>query len=183
MRWSLPSHEDILDQLGPVQRYALVLTRDPDQAEELVQDALTRAIAGASTWRPTGSLRRWLLSIVHNTHVSRLRRRRSEAAASEQLEWLADEPAPAPQLVRIEYSRTIRALLSLPQEQREVLMLIAFDGMSYKEAASILDIPIGTLMSRLGRGREALRLARDKGLPVQDRRNGSGPALRLVSRR
>jgi RNA polymerase sigma-70 factor (ECF subfamily) len=178
---SIPTSEDILAELRPVRRYAIVLTRDQEQAEDLVQEALTQAIAGLGSWRPPGSLRRWLLSIVHNAHVSRLRRLRTEAAANEQLGWLAVQGMAAPQPAQVELSQTLDALMGLPDEQREALILVAFDAMPYKDAAQILGIPIGTLMSRLARGREALRLAthRDAGAPLKAQTGRL--ALRVVS--
>lgn len=170
---------DLAAELLAARRYALVLTRDADQAEDLVQEALARAIAAARTWRPGGDLRRWLLTIVHNTHATRRRRRRLEAAASERQGWAATEPVPAPQPERVHLTQTIAALTALPEEQREALVLIAFEGMSYKDAAAILGIPIGTLMSRLARGREALRAATGRGRAS----DGTIPAARRPSLR
>ena len=76
---------DVEPHLGVLRRYALVLTRDADEAEDLVQDALVRAIAAAGTWRPGSDPRPWLLSILHNTHVSRKRRHQVEAAVAREL--------------------------------------------------------------------------------------------------
>ena len=160
---SAPTGEDMVAHLGPVRRYALVLTRDRDRAEDLVQEALARAIEAVRTWRPGGDLRRWLLAIVHNVHVDRQRRRRLEATATEQAGWPADETVPASQPDRVDLGRTVAALMALPEEQREALVLVAFEGLTYKDAAGILGVPTGTLMSRLARGREALRAATGRG--------------------
>jgi RNA polymerase sigma-70 factor, ECF subfamily len=154
---------DIPAHLGVLRRYALVLTRDPDQAEDLVQEALVRAMAAARTWRPGSPVRPWLLSIVHNAHVSRERRRRVEAAAVLELAWTAPRAVAAGQAERVHLGRTMAALMTLPDEQREVLVLVALEGLSYRDAAEILGIPVGTLMSRLGRAREALRAATGHG--------------------
>ena len=159
MTGRVPTGHDIAAELGALRRYALVLTRDRDAAEDLVQESLARAIAGARTWRPGHDLRRWLLAIVHNTHVSRRRRERTEAAALERAGWLAEGVAPAAQAERVLLGETVAALLALPEEQREALVLVAFDGVAYRDAADILGVPLGTLMSRLARGREALRAA------------------------
>lgn len=178
-RTNTPSF-DIAPHLGALRRYALVLTRSPDQAEDLVQDALVRAVASAHTWRPGHDPRKWLLAIVHNTHVSRQRRLRLEAETAERLGWAASEATPPPQAEQAHLSRTVRALMALPEEQREALVLVAFEGMSYKEAAELLGIPLGTLMSRLGRGREALRAATGHGSEEGDAPVGRRPNLRVV---
>ena len=158
-----PTPLDIPAHLGVLRRYALVLTRDPDQAEDLVQEALVRAMAAARTWRPGSPVQPWLLSIVHNAHVSRERRRRVEAAAVLELAWTAPRAVAAGQAERVHLGRTMAALMTLPDEQREVLVLVALEGLSYRDAAEILGIPVGTLMSRLGRARAALRAATGHG--------------------
>jgi RNA polymerase sigma-70 factor (ECF subfamily) len=167
---------DIEPQLGVLRRYALVLTRDADVAEDLVQESLVRALAGAATWRPGRELRPWLLSIVHNTHVSRRRRAQVEAAGARELAANAVPAAPAAQPQRVELSQTMAALLSLPEDQREAIVLVAVDGLAYKDAAEILGLPMGTLMSRLARGREALRRA----MAGDGVGSGERPALRVV---
>ena len=150
---------DIHAELQAMRRYALVLTRAPDQAEDLVQESLTRAIASAHAWRPDGELRRWLLAIVHNTFLKRHQRQKLEQAAAEEASWAHDRALAPPQAARVELARTMAALMQLPEEQRTVLVLVAFEGLNYRDAAGILGIPLGTLMSRLARGREVLRSA------------------------
>ena len=173
-----PAQLDIPAHLGVLRRYALVLTRDRDEAEDLVQEALLRAIGAAHTWQPGRPVRPWLLTILHNTHVSRRRRRQVEAAVSGNLaDILPPATMPADQPGRVELGRTLQALLSLPEEQREVLLLVAVEGLAYKEAAELLGIPLGTLMSRLGRARAALRLATGQGAAPGGR---DGPVLRVV---
>ena len=156
---------DIHTELQAMRRYALVLTRSADQAEDLVQEALTRAIASAHAWRPDGQLRRWLLAIVHNTYLKRHQRQKIERAAAEEASWAHDRTLPPPQAARVELARTMAALMELPEEQRTVLVLVAFEGLNYRDAAEILSIPLGTLMSRLARGREALRTATGRDTP------------------
>ena len=167
---------DVEPHLGVVRRYALVLTRDADQAEDLVQESLVRAIAGASSWRSGQDLRPWLLSIVHNAHVSRRRRAQVEAAGAKELAAGAVPAAPPTQHQRVELGETMAALLTLPEDQREAIVLVAIDGLSYKDAAEILGLPMGTLMSRLARARAALRRA--VAGDVAD--SGERPALRVV---
>lgn len=169
---------DIRAHLPALKRYALVLTRDLDRAEDLLQEALLRALAGAATWHPDRKPLPWLLAILHNTHVSRQRRLAVEADTTAQAGLLASPAIQAPQLEQVHFNQTIQALMGLPEEQREVLVLVALEGLSYRQAADILAIPIGTLMSRLGRAREALRTASGRReAPLPARR-----ALRLVDR-
>lgn len=142
------------EQVQSLRRYALVLTRDPNEAEDLVQETLTKAIAAAHTWQPGTELRPWLFRILHNTHVSGLRKAKVRAEAAPDL----PEPvAPEHQLAEIELKQVLEALNELPEAQRKPIVLVALEDMSYAEAARTLDVPLGTFMSRLGRGRAALR--------------------------
>jgi RNA polymerase sigma-70 factor, ECF subfamily len=125
-------------------------------------------------------VRPWLLSIVHNAHVSRQRRRRVEAAAARELAWTAPRAVAAGQAERVHLGRTMAALMSLPEEQREVLVLVALEGLSYRDAAEILGIPVGTLMSRLGRARGALRAATGHGHHLTPEASSPSPPLRVV---
>ena len=168
---------DLTSHLGVLRRYALVLTRDPGRAEDLVQEAVLRALEGASTWREGGDLRKWLLAIVHNAHVSRCRRLKTEREAEATLASQPVGPQSAPQAAHVDLGQTMNALMGLPEEQREVLMLVAIEGMSYRDAAECLDIPVGTLMSRLGRARAALRAAADRTAAPEA---SAAPHLRLV---
>jgi RNA polymerase sigma-70 factor (ECF subfamily) len=140
-----------------LRRYARALTRDADRADDLVQDCLERAIRKRRLWSPTGPLRAWLFKILLNLYrneVRQLRRRGTQVP----IDGLAVEPAtPAPQPARIALGEMARAIETLPLEQREALLLVVLEGMSYQEAAGILGIPVGTMMSRLGRARAQLR--------------------------
>ena len=167
----MPGFLDDLETLVPaLRRYARALTRNTDRADDLVQDCLERAIAKQSLWRPTGPLRPWLFKIMINLYRNDRRRQRG-SLEQETLDVLPFEPAtPAAQGARLALAETAAALERLPAEQREALLLVALEGMSYAEAASALDIPQGTLMSRISRAREALRAMVD----------GQGPKLRSV---
>ena len=144
------------DHVAGLRRYALALTGSRQEAEDLVQETLTRAIAAARTWRRDGNLRAWLFAIMHNAFATE--RRHRGAARQTFAEGEAPEPGhPAPQLIRLEVRDVLSALAQLPDQQRAALSLIALEEFSYAEAARILEIPMGTLMSRLARGREALR--------------------------
>lgn len=148
---------DVIEQLGALRRYARSLARNSSDAEDLVHDALVKAYERRSTFRSGGNLRNWLLSIVHNTHVDRLRstlasRRRQDAAALE-----AEPTYPATQEHAVRLRQVREAFLELPEEQREALHLVAVEDLSYQEAAEVLGVPVGTLMSRVSRARARLR--------------------------
>jgi RNA polymerase sigma-70 factor (ECF subfamily) len=143
-----------------LRRYAHALTRDADRADDLVQDCLERAIRKKGLWRPTGPLQAWLFKMLLNLYRNDLRQRRRRGGDSVPIESLLVEPSvPANQPGRLALSEMARALGLLPDDQREALLLVVLEGMSYIEAAAILEIPAGTLMSRLGRARAALRQA------------------------
>ena len=154
---------DVIAELPGLKRYALVLTRHAAEAEDLLQDTLLKAYEGRRGWQPDRALRPWLFSIMHNAHASRLRSRRAEdARIVEAMQFVPDTGAPA-QEARVQLAQTQRAMLALPEEQREALLLVAVEEFRYQEAATILGIPMGTLMSRLGRARTALRDATGTG--------------------
>ncbi|WP_074221705.1 sigma-70 family RNA polymerase sigma factor [Rhodovulum sp. ES.010] len=145
---------EIRTHIASLRRYALVLTRDHHEAEDLVQETLVKAIAKADTLHPSSDLRPWLFRIMHNTHVSGLRRAQVRKAAEPDL----PEPVtPERQHRHLELQQVLDALEQLPEAQRRPIILVALEDMSYAEAARSLDVPLGTFMSRLGRGRQALR--------------------------
>lgn len=164
MKPSMPRF-DIVGQLGSLRRYARSLTRDDTDAEDLVHDALVRAYERRGTFRSGGNLRAWLLSIVHNAFIDRMRSRRSEAARIEQAGYLADGSAPASQEHSVRLAQVREAFFSLPEEQRSALHLVAIEGLSYSQAADASGVPLGTLMSRIGRARAALREMEDAASP------------------
>jgi len=155
---------DEIESIVPaLRRYARALTRNADRADDLVQDCLERAIRKQVLWQPTGSLKSWLFRILLNLYRNELRvaRRRGEHVA---VETLLVEPSVAPaQPGRIALAEMARAIDTLATDQREALLLVVLEGLSYSEAASVLGIPMGTLMSRLGRARAALRTATGSG--------------------
>ncbi len=153
---------DVLGQLASLRRYARSLARDDGDAEDLVHDALVRAYEKRGQFRSDGNLRAWLLSILHNTFIDGIRARRAGPGQLDRLsDSLAESRAPdQEQAVRLADIR--RTFMALPDEQRAALHLVAIEGLSYQEAAAALGIPVGTLMSRLGRGRAALRAIEDR---------------------
>ena len=181
------SSDDVLAQLPPLRRYARALTRDESAAEDLVHDALVRAYERRSTFRLGGNLRTWLFSILHNTFVDGRRQHMAEQRRKGGTAWLAETALPPNQESSVRLGQVRRAFLSLPEEQRAVLHLVAIEGLAYQEAATALGIPIGTLMSRLGRARAALRAFEESGaatlttpaLPAPSERPAR-PNLRVV---
>ncbi|TIS46136.1 MAG: sigma-70 family RNA polymerase sigma factor, partial [Mesorhizobium sp.] len=135
---------DIVGQLGSLRRYARSLTRDSADAEDLVHDALVRAYERRGTFRSGGNPRAWLLAILHNIFIDRMRSRRSETARIEQAGRLAEQNMPASQDHSVRLSQVREAFLSLPEEQRAALHLVAIEGLSYAEAAEVSGVPLGT---------------------------------------
>ncbi len=138
-----------------LRRYARALTGDAVRADDLVQDTLERAWRKFSLWRRGSDLRAWLFSIMHNLYVNQLdaRGRRPEEALPHDLEI----PVASEQERGLELRDLSTALMQLPAPNREVLLLVALEELSYEAVAKILSLPIGTVMSRLSRGREMLR--------------------------
>jgi len=139
-----------------LRRYARALMRDVDRADDLVQDCLERALAKRGLFRPKGPVRAWLFTILVNLHRNSLRgaRRRGNLV---DLAEVPEPSVPAPQPGHLALAELDRAIGTLPHEQKEALLLVTLEGLPYVEAAAILDIPLGTLMSRLARARAALK--------------------------
>jgi len=163
----------VLGQIGALRRYARSLTGDANDAEDLVHDALVRAYERRSSFKAGGNMRAWLLSILHNAFIDGVRSRRSEAVRAVESARMSDTALAAPQEHSVRLSQVRAAFMGLPEEQRAALHLVAVEGLSYQEAAGALGIPLGTLMSRIGRARAALRAMED-GVP------GWGSHLRIV---
>src|SRR5687768_11258973 len=137
-----------------LRRYARALTGERTAADDLVQDTLERAWTKLHLWRDGSDLRAWLFTIMHNVHVNQVRSRM--AAATVPLDEAAEAPVRATQSDLLEVRDIDTALQQLSVDQRQVLLLVALERMSYEETARTLGIPIGTVMSRLARGRERL---------------------------
>ena len=150
-----------IDELIPrLRRYARALTGERSLADDLVQDTLERAWSKLHLWRGGSDLRAWLFTIMHNVHVNQVRSRGAQATLPLD-EDLPDTPVRASQADMLEVRDIDAAVKRLPMEQREVLLLVALEHMSYQQAAQTLGIPIGTVMSRLSRARERLRIMLD----------------------
>ena len=140
-----------------LRRYARALTGERSAADDLVQDTLERAWIKLHLWRTGSDLRAWLFTIMHNVHVNQVRSRAS-ATTLPLDDDLPDSPVRPTQADMLEVRDIDTALKRLPVAQREVLLLVALEHLSYQETADALGIPIGTVMSRLARARERLRL-------------------------
>lgn len=140
-----------------LRRYARVLKRDPDEAEDLVQECLCRMLAKIHLWRRDTNLRAWAFTILHNQHVNDLRSRQRRGVPVE-----LDDDAPITNnmpgpLVLLQLRDLERAVAELPELQRQALLSVCVQDLTYERAAVSLRIPIGTLRSRVARAREALR--------------------------
>ncbi|WP_225768438.1 RNA polymerase sigma factor [Inquilinus sp. Marseille-Q2685] len=148
--------------LPRLRRFAWGLAGSRDEGDDLVQAACEKALARSHQFTPGSRLDSWLFRIVQTTWVDRLRQRRTRRteADDEALAAVPDGRGHAGE-IRLALGTVERAIAALPEEQRSVLLLVSIDGASYREAAEILDIPIGTVMSRLARARLALGRALD----------------------
>lgn len=160
--------------VADLRRYAHVLSAGRGDADDLVQECLARALARPNFPDDIRNVRAYLFTVLHNVHVDQVSRR-AETKDSVDFEEVAGSlPQPAPQPAAIELRDLKRALDSLPEEQHRVVMLVGLEGLTYEETAQVLDLPIGTVMSRLSRGREALRRMTE-GRQSSGRRSASGP--------
>ncbi|MNI58937.1 ECF RNA polymerase sigma factor SigR [compost metagenome] len=154
-----PDMIDLVEPLIPaMRRYARALLRDRESADDLVQDCLERAITRWPQRRPDGSARAWMLTMLHNLAINRIRslRRRGDAVPLEDvnpsvLGRVGDQEA------AMRGRDLLAALDHLPDDQRQIILLVSLEGVSYAEAAAITGVPVGTVMSRLSRARERLR--------------------------
>lgn len=148
--------QDMVVHIQRLRRYARALSRNAADADDLVQETLAKAIDRAELFRPGGDLRAWLFGILHNTFISTTRSagRRPQTVVAD---TLPDPRLDPDQETRVELRRVLVALQQLPEEQRRVIVMVSIDGMTTDEAAAALGLPVGTVRSRLWRGREALR--------------------------
>jgi RNA polymerase sigma-70 factor (ECF subfamily) len=144
--------QSIAPHIPRLRRYARALAGDQHAADDLVQDTLERAVRKFHLWRP-GDLRAWLFSIMHNVFINQLKSRKIPA----DVEIDDTFAAPTSSVSRADVMDLERALGTLAPEQREVVLLVALEDMSYADVSRALGIPMGTVMSRLSRGREKLR--------------------------
>src|SRR5690348_12171498 len=145
------------EQIPRLRRYARALTRNIERADDLVQDTLVRALAKQHLWQAGTNLQAWLFTLMHNQNINDVRRSLREGQnfdAQEMSNMLVatTDPTVSRQLYELN-----RALSQLAQEQRQVVLLVGLEEFSYEETAAILNVPVGTVRSRLSRGRDQLR--------------------------
>lgn len=152
----MPSFDEQLRELMPsLRRFALSLTRHASNADDLVQNCLERALGSVASKRPDGDLRAWLFTILYRQFVDNHRRTRRYARM---LEFFTGRDDAQPSTERTVMAQsTLQAFDQLSTEQRALLLWISVEGLSYQQVADILEVPIGTVMSRLSRARQALR--------------------------
>jgi RNA polymerase sigma-70 factor, ECF subfamily len=170
-------------EIPRLRRYARALTRDVTAADDLVQDCLMRAVSKSHLWQEGTDLRAWLFTILHNEFVNDVRRAalkgRTMALGDTESETATTLTSAPNQDKRLELRDLERALAKLPDEQRSALLLVGMEGMNYDEAAAILGVAVGTIRSRLSRGREALRQMMDRGTePEEAGLDAKRPGLR-----
>lgn len=152
---------DMTDHMGEMQRYARALTHDGPDAEDIVHDAMIRAMEGEATFERGRSRKRWLLSIVHNVFFTQKRREGAEARRDSRFAETQNASVRADQEHHARLTHIAQRFATLPEAQRRVLQIVAIEGRSYQEAARMLKVPIGTIMSRLSRARATLRADAD----------------------
>jgi len=162
---------DIVKQIPRLRRYARALTGDSSRADDLVQDTLERSLVKFHLWQPGSDLRAWMFTIMHNVYVNHVRANQSSVVTTMDEEIVLPSTR-ATQGDRLEVMDLQAALSRLPEEQREILLLVGLEQLTYEEAARVLGIPIGTVMSRLSRARERLRGVMSE--------SGTQPGLKVV---
>lgn len=150
------SNGALIDHIQALRRYARALVGNTADADDIVQETLKRALVYLDGSKQIDNLRAYLFTILHNVRVDVLKRRQREGAQV-RVEDTAIAGFEASQADRLATRQVLEAIHQLSEKHREVLLLIGVEGMTYREAAEILDIAIGTVMSRLNRARAALR--------------------------
>lgn len=148
----------IVDLLPRLRRFARALTRDAADADDLVQQTVERALVHRGQWRPGTRLDSWMFRIMKNAWIdeARARTRRAAVMSPEEAGLGVGSDGAGEMEVRLEAQSVARAMARLPDDQRLAVALVLVEGLSYKEAADVMEVPQGTLTSRLGRGRTAL---------------------------
>lgn len=146
-----------------LRRFAIGLVGDVDRADDLVQDALERALRKRRLWRRSGNLRSWLFKVLYRVYLNQCDRERVRRSAVAALDASGSLVTPARQEGHVELVNTAAALRMLPADQRAAVLMVGLEGLPYEEAAAVLGVPIGTLKSRLYRGRETLWAVRQGG--------------------
>lgn len=144
------------DEIPRLRRYARHLVRDTDQADDLVQECLVRAISKIDTWQPGTNLRAWLIVILRNAFFNDCRKAKRERESMDDLKRATPRVIPGQQDARLILSELEQAFYALSEDHREVLTLVAIEGLSYDQTAEILGVSVGTVKSRISRARSKL---------------------------
>jgi len=155
----------IVEQIPRLRRYARALTGDATLADDLVQDSVERAWRKFHLWRRGSDLRAWMFTIMHNLHVNAVRQGSRRPPVVSLADWDGDTALRPVQEIAAEVRGVVEALALLPVEQRQVILLVGLEGFTYQEVAKVVGIPVGTVMSRLFRGRQRLREITGEGKP------------------
>ena len=155
---------ELYDTLPALRRFALSLTRNQDSADDLVQDSIERALRKAHYYEPGTNFRSWIFTLCRRLFLNQVRKQKTRGIMVE----LEDSPqsklsTPAHQEQKFEFKEFIEHFDKLPPRDRDVISMVAIDGLKYAEAAEILEIPVGTIRSRLSRARERLKSMSDAG--------------------
>lgn len=145
---------DLIEHIPRLRRYARALTGDANRADDLVQDTMERALVKLDLWKPGSDMRAWLFTVMHNLYMNQVR---SRHLAESPLDEAAEIQVSGGQLESLAARDIHSALEKLPDQQREVLLLVGLEQFSYEEAAQVAGVPVGTIMSRLSRARENMR--------------------------
>jgi RNA polymerase sigma-70 factor (ECF subfamily) len=162
-RGMIDRERQVIDQIPHLRRYAAALLGDRDAADDLVQDCLTRAVDRLDSWRPDSSMWAWLFTILHNLYVNQRRDQSRQGALYAPTGDIDRQAVPPSQDSSLALRDISAALAQLSHEQRSVILLVGLEGLSYADAAMVTGAPLGTVMSRLARGRERLRRMMDGG--------------------
>lgn len=156
---------EVTPYIPGLRRYARTMVDDPVEGDDLVQECLARVLAQKGPPGHVRHMRAYLFKVLRNVQADRLskRYRAMDAAAMENAQGQFYQPAT--QHTSLELRDLASALARLPDDQRHVIMLVGYEGLSYQDTAEALDVPVGTVMSRLSRGREALRRMTDREVP------------------
>ncbi len=149
---------ELIALLPNLRRFAISLTRSRDIADDLVQTTCEKALTSRDSYMPGTRLDAWLFRIMRNAWIDRLRRTRTEGVQLDidDTAGLVGQDGGKTTENRLMLDATAKAIGELPDDQREVILLVCVEDLSYRDAAEVLDIPIGTVMSRLARGRKKL---------------------------
>lgn len=173
--------DDLTEHLPRLRRYARALLRNVSDADDLVQDTVERAWTRRRLFKPGTRCDHWLLTIMHNLYANQVRQRATRPA---EIPFDGDLPLAAPGSPGsgLELRDLDAALARLPDDQRTVLLLVALEECSYQDAAQILGVPVGTVMSRLSRGRDRLRQLMTPAAPAAGATGSpvGAPQLRVV---